>query len=52
MKRLFALSVAAGLIAGAGFADAADIAVTPAYKVPVAPAVYNWTGFYSAAMQG
>ncbi|MCP4617915.1 MAG: porin family protein [Bradyrhizobium sp.] len=40
----FGVAIATSLLMG-GYAAAADLAVAPAYKAPVA-AVYNWTGFY------
>ena len=44
MKTLFGGMVGAALVC-AGSASAADLAV-PAYKAPVAPPAFNWTGWY------
>ena len=47
------LAVAACVAATDGdFASAADLSLAPIYKVPAAPAPYNWNGFYVGGQIG
>jgi outer membrane immunogenic protein len=52
MKKSLLAGVSLGALALASGAQAADMAVAPVYKAPVAVPVWSWTGFYVGANVG